>query len=180
VAFAPCRVDSLVTMNTPTLFAALDLHSSTTVLGTLTPDGVHSRPVRFRTTPEHLVERVAALGRKGVILTLESSPLARWVAKLLRPHVERLVVCEPRYNKLIGSDPNKRDEFDVRSLCLLLSLGHLKEVWIEDPSRFNDRSKLWRYCALSITDRTSDGKPLGYQRIDRRGNNELKNLSYHA
>jgi transposase len=123
-------------MNTPTLFAALDLHSTTTVLGTLTPDGVHSRPVRFRTTPENLVERVAALGRQGVILTLESSPLARWVTKLLRPHVERLVVCEPRYNKLIGSDPNKRDEVDVRSLCLLLSLGHLKEVWMgEDRHR---------------------------------------------
>jgi len=33
---------------------------------------------------------------------------------------------------------------------------------------------------LGITDRTSDNKPLGYQRLDRRGNRELKNLSYHA
>lgn len=283
------------------LFAALDLHTGTTVLGTLSPEGIYCRPIRFRTSPENLIEHVTALGSEGVVLTLESSPLARWVAKLLRPHVERLIVCEPRYNKLIGSDPNKRDENDVRSLCLLLSLGHLKEVWvgedrdreifrnmvgefldsrdhcreakthikarfrqwgvlrldgktlfspakreqwiaqlpgleeqrmirrlylrhdhaleqhkadlkealrfarrfpeirrmrqvsgigpvgaivfcaiIEDPSRFPDKSKLHRYCALSITDRTSDNKPLGYQRIDRRGNNELKNLSYHA
>ena len=34
--------------------------------------------------------------------------------------------------------------------------------------------------SLGITDRTSDGKPLGYQRLDRRGNHQLKNLTYHA
>jgi len=51
---------------------------------------------------------------------------------------------------------------------------------IEDPSRFRHRGKLWRYCAPGITDRTSDNQPLGYQRSGRRGNNELKNLSYHA
>lgn len=285
----------------PTLFAALDLHSTTTVLGTLSADGLHSRPVRFPTTAEHLVSHVGRLGRTGVRLTLEASPLARWATKLLRPHVEQLVVCEPRYNRLIGSDPHKGDENDVRSLCTLLCLGHLKEVWIgterpreilrhlvgellesrdkcreakahikaryrqwgviqlhgkalfspaqreqwiarlegaeeqrmmrrlyqrhdqaraehaaclkealrmgrgfpeigrmrqvpgigpvgalvfcaliEDPSRFANRSKLWRYCGLGITARSSDNKPLGYQRLDRRGNHELKNLSYHA
>ena len=37
-----------------------------------------------------------------------------------------------------------------------------------------------KYSQLGITDRTSDNKPLGYQRLDRRGNRELKNLSYHA
>lgn len=288
-------------MNTIPTFAALDLHSTTTVLGTLSLDGKHSRPIRFPTTAELLVSHVQALGHDGVKLTLEASPLARWAAKLLRPHVDQLIVCEPRFNKLIGSDPHKRDENDVRSLCTLLSLGHIKEVWIgtdrnreilrhlvgellesrdkareakshikarfrqwgviqlhgktlfsptakeqwisrlqgaeeqrmmrrlyqrhenalaehkaclkealrmarrfpeirrmrkvpgvgpigalvfcaliEDPKRFPDRSKLWRYCALGITDRSSDNKPLSYQRIDRRGNNELKNLSYHA
>jgi hypothetical protein len=37
-----------------------------------------------------------------------------------------------------------------------------------------------KYARLSITDRSSDGKPLGYQRLDRRGHRELKTLSYHA
>lgn len=289
------------TTTAPSLFAALDLHSTTTVLGTLSPQGVHSRPIRFPTTADDLIANVSRLGGEGVRPTLEASPLARWAAKLLRPHVGQLLVCEPRFNKLIGSDPHKRDENDVRSLCTLLSLGHIKEVWmgtdrnreilrhlvgelldsrdkcretkshikarfrqwgviqlhgialfsqekreewisrlpgaeeqrmmrrlfdrhdqalsghkaclkealrfarrfpeirrmravpgigpvgavvfcalIEDPARFRERSKLWRYCALGITDRSSDNKPLSYQRIDRRGNNELKNLSYHA
>jgi hypothetical protein len=113
-------------MNThPALFAALDLHSTTTVLATLSPDGTHSKPIRFPTTAEQLDAQVGLLGRTGVRLTLEASPLARWAAKLLRPHVEQLIVGEPRFNKLIGSDPHKRDENDVRSLCTLLSLAQV-------------------------------------------------------
>ena len=50
----------------------------------------------------------------------------------------------------------------------------------EEPSRFKTGHQLWKYSGLGITDRTSDNKPLGYQRLDRRGNRELKNLSYHA
>ena len=51
---------------------------------------------------------------------------------------------------------------------------------IEDPGRFKNRHQLWKYTGLGITDRTSDNKPFGYQRLDRRGNRELKSLSYHA
>ena len=58
--------------------------------------------------------------------------------------------------------------------------AHVFSAIIEEPSRFRDRHQLWKYSQLGITDRTSDNKPLGYQRLDRRGNHELKNLSYHA
>jgi len=52
---------------------------------------------------------------------------------------------------------------------------------IEDPHRFKSVSALYRYSSLGITNRTSDNKPLGYERIDRWcGNRELKNLSYHG
>jgi hypothetical protein len=68
----------------PALFSALDLHSTTTVLATLSPDGTHSKPVRFPTTAEDLVAQVGLLGRTGVRLTLEASPPARFAAKLLR------------------------------------------------------------------------------------------------
>jgi transposase len=51
---------------------------------------------------------------------------------------------------------------------------------IEDPHRFQTASQLHRYSALGITSRSSDGKPLGYERLERRGQRELKNLSFHA
>ena len=58
--------------------------------------------------------------------------------------------------------------------------AHVFSAIIEEPSRFGNKHQLWKYSQLAITDRTSDNKPLGYQRLDRRGNHELKNLSYHA
>ena len=58
--------------------------------------------------------------------------------------------------------------------------AHLFDAFIQTPHRFDKVSRLWKYCRLSITDRNSDGKPLGYQRIDRAGIGELKAISYRA
>lgn len=59
--------------------------------------------------------------------------------------------------------------------------AHLFNAFIQTPHRFAKISQLWKYSRLSITDRSSDGKPLGYQRIDRNnGIGELKALSYRA
>ena len=54
------------------------------------------------------------------------------------------------------------------------------DAYIQTPHRFTRKSALSRYCQLGITDRTSDGKPLGFKRLDRAGNSELKAMSYRA
>jgi transposase len=59
-------------------------------------------------------------------------------------------------------------------------LSHIFDAFIQTPHRFANKRKLWRYCRLGITDRTSDGKPLGFKRLDRSGVSELKSLSYQA
>ena len=58
--------------------------------------------------------------------------------------------------------------------------AHTFDAYIQTPYRFAKDSRLWRYCRLGVTDRTSDGKPLGYKRLDRSGVGELKSLSYRA
>ena len=58
--------------------------------------------------------------------------------------------------------------------------AHTYDAYIQTPHRFAKRSRLWRYCRLGVTDCTSDGKPLGYKRLDKSGINELKALSYRA
>jgi transposase len=50
-------------------------------------------------------------------------------------------------------------------------------AYVQTPHRFSNKRKLWRYCRLGITDRRSDGKPLGRQALDRNGNGRLKHLS---
>src|SRR5207248_6277384 len=68
--------------------------------------------------------------------------------------------------------------WEVREFQRLPGVGpiaaHVFSAIIEEPSRFGSKFKLWKYSQLGITDRTSDHKPLGYQRLDRRGNAELK------
>jgi transposase len=54
------------------------------------------------------------------------------------------------------------------------------DAFVQTPDRFPDKHKLWRYCRLGIIDRSSDGKPLGYKRLDRSGIGELKAVSYRA
>ena len=285
------------------VYAALDLHSRMSVLGSMDHDGQTQPRMRFATEANILRAEVGRLRQKQrpLYLTMEAGALTRWASAIVRPLVERLIICEPRHNRLINSNPTKSDEADVEGMCLLLRLGKLKEVWmgidrtreiyralvyellnwrdaqrelkalikaryrqwgvlrlhgikvfsvkareeylnqlpaeeerrmmrrlyrqfdhallewketlkeveqigrdfwevrefqripgvgpmaahvfsaiIEEPSRFKDRHQLWKYSQLGITDRSSDNKPLGYQRLDRRGNHELKNLSYHA
>lgn len=54
------------------------------------------------------------------------------------------------------------------------------DAYIQTPHRFTRKSRLYRYCRLGVTDRSSDGKPLGYKRLDKAGNHELKAMSYRA
>ncbi len=51
---------------------------------------------------------------------------------------------------------------------------------IQTPHRFSDRSKLWRYCRLGVTERESAGKQLSRKRLDPRGSGTLKDVSRKA
>lgn len=57
---------------------------------------------------------------------------------------------------------------------------HLFVAYIQEPGRFSKPQQLFRYCRLGIRDRSSDGKPLGYQQLDRSGHGVLKAISYRA
>jgi hypothetical protein len=62
--------------------------------------------------------------------------------------VERLIICEPRHNRLINSNPTKSDEADVEGMCLLLRLGKLKEVWMgTDRTRETYRGPWFMNCS---------------------------------
>ena len=288
-------------MKTKTLYCSVDLHAERSVLGVMNEHGQMVSTKRFATTREAFEKHVSALGYDGVKLTVEMGPMTRWLVRILRPLVGEVVVCNPRYNKLVSQNSTKNDFADVKALCELLRLNAIRPIWIgedegrelyrslvwdmlgyrnrarylksqikakyrvfgvgqlgdqqifgqrgrgiyldqiaeanrrrillrlydqydfahagrlqslravreqsrqypevrvfqavpgiaeigsnvfcalvEDPHRFPNPSKLWKFCRLGITNRTSDGKPLGYERIDRAGHGELKNVSYTA
>ena len=89
------------------LYAALDLHSRYSVLGSMDHDGRTQPRIRFATQVDTLRAQVKALkqNERPLHLTLEAGALTRWASGIVRPLVERLIICEPRHNRLINSNP---------------------------------------------------------------------------
>jgi transposase len=292
---------SAVSLSTvPIAWLGLDAHAQHCVLAQVDDDGSQRQWWRLPTQPDKLVAQVQAIAAADKRLALEETNLAHWLGQLLRPHLQQIIVCDARHNKLISAHPNKRDERDAFALARLLRLGELKPVWqlpteerarfrpvaqdyegavarqtqlkqeikstfqhwgffpvgtalysesgrgrwlkqlphpdlraqvellyaamdqavqtqratlrllvrlgqafpeirllasapglgkvgahlfaayIADPARFRDDSELIRYCRLGIRDQSSDGKPLGYEQLDRTGIGTLKAISYRA
>jgi transposase len=71
-----------------------------------------------------IVEFFAGL-RGTLSVTFEEGTSAAWLYDLLRPHVARVVVCNPRKNALLKQG-NKSDRVDARKLAELLRGNYLK------------------------------------------------------
>ena len=66
--------------------------------------------------------------RGSLHITFEEGTCAAWLHELLKPHVTRVVVCDPRENALLKAG-NKNDRIDARKLADLLRSGLLSPVY---------------------------------------------------
>src|SRR5947208_9944614 len=67
-------------------------------------------------------------GLRGTLsVTFEEGTWAACLYDLLKPHVAKVVVCNPRKNALL-KDGNKSDRIDARKLAELLRLDNLKRM----------------------------------------------------
>lgn len=110
-------------------YIALDVHSSFCEGGYVDADG-RERGASWRvatTSIPPLVEAVEAVPRPRS-LVIEEGPLADWLARHLRPHVDELVVCDPHRNALIAKEGDKSDAIDWRKLADLCRGGYVKAV----------------------------------------------------
>ena len=53
-------------------------------------------------------------------------------------------------------------------------------AYIHTPQRFSSKRKLWKYCRLSVSHRSSNGRPLRRPKLDRSGCGRLKDVSRKA
>jgi transposase len=60
--------------------------------------------------------------------------MAHWMWRNLKDHVDRIVVCDPRRNKLITHDGDKSDADDAAKLAEMLEGGYLREVYHSDDA----------------------------------------------
>lgn len=120
-----------VTLNpTPSIaWLGLDAHSKNCVLGQLDEQGREVKWWKFPTQPAKLIAQIQAIPAADKRLMLEESNLARWLGQLLQPHVQQLVVCDARRNRLISHDHHKHDRRDAFALARLLRLNEFKPVW---------------------------------------------------
>src|ERR1022692_3036413 len=107
----------------------LDAHSKNCVLAHLDDQGNEINDWRFPTDPQQLLRYVQAIPATVKRLMLEESNLARWISQLLKPHVQQLIVCDARRNRLISQDAHKHDRRDAFALARLLRLNEFKPVW---------------------------------------------------
>jgi transposase len=66
--------------------------------------------------------------RGDLHVTFEEGTWAAWLYDLLKPHVTKVVVCDPRKNALL-KEGNKSDKIDARKLADLLRGGFLRSVY---------------------------------------------------
>src|SRR5712672_4839650 len=66
--------------------------------------------------------------RGDLQVTFEEGTSAAWLYDLLKPHVTKLLVCDPRKNASM-KEGNKSDKIDARRLAELLRLNHLNPVY---------------------------------------------------
>jgi len=127
-----------------TYFIALDTHCTTTDLAAVTATGKTVKKLRCPTKIPDLIDAVTSLSGKRR-LTFEEGPLADWLMRKLRPHVDELIVCDPRRNALIAKESDKDDAIDALKLVQLFRGGFVKPV--HHPETF-ERAVFKRHVGL--------------------------------
>ena len=108
-------------------YIGLDVHQATISVAVLDSTGKLVMESILETKAATILQFLAGL-RGTLSVTFEEGTWAAWLYDLLKPHVAKLVVCNPRKNALL-KDGNKSDRIDARKLAELLRGNQLKSVY---------------------------------------------------
>jgi len=108
-------------------YIGMDVHQATISVAVLDSKGKLVMESILETKAATILEFFAGL-RGTLSVTFEEGTWAAWLYDLLKPHVAKLVVCNPRKNALLKQG-NKSDKIDARKLADRLRLDDLKPVY---------------------------------------------------
>jgi len=106
-----------------TKYIGMDVHKEATTIAVMNAAGKLVMESIVETKAATIVQFIEGL-RGELYVTFEESTWAAWLYDLLKPHVTKVVVCNPRKNALLKSG-NKNDRIDARKLAELLRAGLL-------------------------------------------------------
>jgi transposase len=119
------------TANRAVQYIGMDVHKDSTSAAVRDARGKLVMEATLRTDAGMLVDFLHGV-RGPLHLTFEEGTYSAWLSTLLSPHVERLIVCNPRQNALLKQG-NKNDRIDAKKLAELLRLGSLTPVYHGSP-----------------------------------------------
>ena len=108
-------------------YIGMDVHQATISVAVMDAGGKLIMECLLETKAATIVQFLQGL-HGTLSLTFEEGTSAAWLHDLLKPHVSRLVVCDPRKNALL-KDGNKSDRIDARKLAELLRGNQLHPVY---------------------------------------------------
>src|SRR5438128_8645980 len=108
-------------------YIGMDVHQATISVAVMDAQGKLIMECVLETKAATIIEFIGGL-HGTLSLTFEEGTSAAWLHDLLKPHVGRLVVCDPRKNALL-KDGNKSDRIDARKLAELLRGNQLHPVY---------------------------------------------------
>ena len=108
-------------------YIGMDVHAATISAAVKNAQGKLLMECVLETKAATILEFIQGL-RGTLALTFEEGTLATWLHDLLKPHVSRLVVCDPGKNALLR-DGNQNDRVDARNLAELLRTNQVHAVY---------------------------------------------------
>jgi transposase len=120
-------------------------------------------------------------GRKEVLARV-ASPDLRTAIEQLYQVLDQSVVAQEQARLLMLRAARAFPEIKLfRTAPGVGPIGACRfSAYIHTPSRFSSKRKLWKYCRLSVSHRSSNGKPLRRPRLDRSGCGRLKDVTRKA
>jgi hypothetical protein len=96
-------------------YIGMDVHQATISVAVMDAHGKLIMECLLETKAATIIDFIQGL-RGSLSLSFEEGSWAAWLHDLLKPHVSRLVVCDPRKNALL-KDGSKSDRIDARKLA---------------------------------------------------------------
>lgn len=119
-------------------FIGLDVHRDFCEVA-LVQDGRLRSVGQITTAPAELEVFAQSLARDDVV-AMEATANALAIARVIEPHVQRVVLADPKAVKGMTGLRAKTDKIDAQLLARLLAAGFLAEVWTPDePTRVRRR-----------------------------------------
>ena len=108
----------------------LDVHQERT-FGSVVRAGEEVFRFEVATQERALLEVIGQIpGPKRIVV--EEGNLSDWCKRTLEQSVQEVIICDPRWNRLISEADDKMDQVDAYRLGLLLWMGQLRAVYHAD------------------------------------------------